>query len=208
MEMTLIVLALLAAAGGLVMVAASGLRWAEGHRMDLLAAAHRASDRLRMQWLAGLAARLRPAWLFGVSVALGLAVIAAAAAGAGKLMEDVTAGDGVTLLDRPVASVGRRRDADRAGRHLAGLPRRALDHRRPRRLGVRRLVAGRRGHRLGHRHPSRRQPGIAWGPHMTRRPEGFWALYAFLACRLGRHRRQPPAPPALAAVPCLEVGQP
>jgi membrane-associated phospholipid phosphatase len=72
--------------------------------MDLLAAAHRALDRLRMQRLAGLAARLRPAWLFGVSVALGLAVIASAAAGAGKLMEDVTAGDGVTALDRPVAS--------------------------------------------------------------------------------------------------------
>src|SRR5215470_9478019 len=104
MEMTLIVVALLAAVGGLVVVAASGLRWAAAHRKDLVAAGHRAPDRLRMQWLAGLAARLRPAWLFGVSVVLGLAAIASAAAGAGKLMEDVTAGDGVTVLDRPVAS--------------------------------------------------------------------------------------------------------
>jgi len=104
MEMTLIVVALLGAAGGLVVVAASGVRWAAAHRKDLLAAGHRASDRLRMQWLAGLAARLRPAWLFGVSIVLGLAAIASAAAGAGKLMEDVTAGDGVTVLDRPVAS--------------------------------------------------------------------------------------------------------
>jgi membrane-associated phospholipid phosphatase len=104
MEMTLIVVALLAAAGGLVVVAASGLRWAAAHRKDLLAAGHRASDRLRMHWLAGLAAWRRPAWLFGVSAALGLAVIASAAVGAGKLMEDVTAGDGVAVLDRPLAA--------------------------------------------------------------------------------------------------------
>lgn len=104
MEMTLIVVALLAAAGGLVVVAACGLRWAAAHRKGLLAAGHRASDRLRVQWLAGPAARLRPAWLFSVSAVLGLAAIASAAVGAGKLMEDVTAGDGVTVLDRPVAS--------------------------------------------------------------------------------------------------------
>lgn len=41
--MTLIVVALLAAAGGLAVVAASGLRWAEAHREDLLATAQRAS---------------------------------------------------------------------------------------------------------------------------------------------------------------------
>ena len=49
---------------------------------------------------------------------------------------------------------------------------------------------------------SRESPGTA---HDTA-SWGFRALYAFLAGRLGRHRRQPPPPPALAAVPCLEAG--
>jgi undecaprenyl-diphosphatase len=48
--------------------------------------------------------RLRPAWLFSVSAALGLAIITSAAVGAGKLMDDVTDGDGVVVLDHPVAS--------------------------------------------------------------------------------------------------------
>jgi membrane-associated phospholipid phosphatase len=103
MELTLIVVALLAAAGGLVVVAASVLRWTAVHRKDLLAAGRRASDRLRMQWLQDLMVRLRPTWLFGASAALGLVVIASAAVGAGKLMEDVTEGDGVAVLDHPVA---------------------------------------------------------------------------------------------------------
>jgi len=104
MELTLIVVALLAATGGLVVVAASVLRWTAVHRKDLLAAGRRASDRLRLQWLPDMMARLRPPWLFGASAALGLVVIASAAAGAGQLMEDVADGDGVAVLDHPVAA--------------------------------------------------------------------------------------------------------
>ena len=105
MEMTLIIVALLAAAGGLAVAAASGLRWAAAHRKDLLAARCPVSDRPYLQRLAGLAARLRPAWLFGASTVLGLIVVASSAVGAGKLMQDVTEGDGVAVLDRPVASI-------------------------------------------------------------------------------------------------------
>jgi PAP2 superfamily len=103
-EMTLIVVALLATAGGVVVVAASGLRWAAVHRKDLLAAGQRASDRARLRWLPGLMVRLRPAWRFGVSTGIGLVIVTLATAGAGKLMEDITEGDGVAVLDRPVAS--------------------------------------------------------------------------------------------------------
>ena len=103
MEMTLIVVALLAAAAGLVVVAASVLRWVAAHRKDLLSAARRASDRLRMQRVAGLIVWLRPPWLFGMSAVLGLVVVTAAAVGAGTLMQDVTDGDGVAVLDHPVA---------------------------------------------------------------------------------------------------------
>jgi undecaprenyl-diphosphatase len=104
MEMTLIVAALLAAAGGLPVVAASVLHWMAAHRRDLLNAARRAAGQLRMRQVARLAARLRPLWLFGLSTGLGLVVITSAAVGAGKLMEDVTDGDGVAVLDHPVAS--------------------------------------------------------------------------------------------------------
>jgi membrane-associated phospholipid phosphatase len=102
--MTLITVALLAAAGGLAVAAASVLRWTAAHRDDMLAAAGRASGRLHMQRMADLAARLRPPWLFGMSTALGLVVVTSAAVGAGVLMEDVTDGDGVAALDHPVAS--------------------------------------------------------------------------------------------------------
>ncbi len=102
--MTLIVVALLAAAGGLAVAAASVLRWAAAHSDDMLAVAGRASVRLHMQRMTSLAARLRPPWLFGMSTALGLVVVTSAAVGAGVLMEDVTDGDGVAALDHPVAS--------------------------------------------------------------------------------------------------------
>jgi undecaprenyl-diphosphatase len=103
MELTLLVVALLATVGGLVVVAASGLGWVAAHRQDLLATGRQMPARLHLR-LPGFTARLRPAWLFGTSTALGLAVITLAAVGAGKLMEDATDGDGVAVLDRPVAS--------------------------------------------------------------------------------------------------------
>lgn len=81
MEMTLLVVALLATAGGLVVVAASGLGWVAAHRQDLLATGRPIQVRLHLLRLPGFTARLRPAWLFGTSTALGLAVITLAAVG-------------------------------------------------------------------------------------------------------------------------------
>ncbi len=72
MEMTAIVAALLAAAGGLVVLAAFGLRSAAAHRQDLLAAGVQVADLLHLRRLVGicraqgvLARSRRPAWLFG-----------------------------------------------------------------------------------------------------------------------------------------------
>ena len=102
MELTVISAALLAAAAGLAVLAAFAWRWATAHRRDLLAAGMHVADRLHMQWLPGTCQT--PAWIFSTSVVLGLVVIASAAAGAGILVEDVTAGDGMAVLDHPVAS--------------------------------------------------------------------------------------------------------
>lgn len=103
MELTLLVVALLAIAAGLAVMAGSVLDWVTAHEEGLLAVARRAPDRLHLQRVAGLVVRLRPLWQFGISTALGLAVITATAAGAAKLMEDATDGDGMAVLDHPVA---------------------------------------------------------------------------------------------------------
>ena len=102
MELTVIITALLAAAAGLVVMAALAWRWAAARRQDLLAAGMQVADRLHMPWLPGTCQT--PAWIFSTSVVLGLIVIASAAAGAGILVEDVTADDGIAVLDHPVAS--------------------------------------------------------------------------------------------------------
>ena len=49
--MTVIITALLAAAAGLVIVAAFAWRWATARRRDLLATGLQVADRLHMQWL-------------------------------------------------------------------------------------------------------------------------------------------------------------
>ena len=102
MELTVISAALLAAAAGLAVLAAFAWRWATARRQDLLAAGMHVADRLHMPWLPGTCQT--PAWIFSTSVVLGLVVIASAAAGAGILVEDVTADDGMAVLDHPVAS--------------------------------------------------------------------------------------------------------
>jgi hypothetical protein len=55
-----------------------------------------------------LAARIRsgvaPGWLFGFSAAGGLSAVVLAAVATGTVVEDVTDGDGVAVLDRPVAA--------------------------------------------------------------------------------------------------------
>jgi membrane-associated phospholipid phosphatase len=112
MELTLIVAGLLAAAAGLVVAGSVALRAGAAHRRDLLAAARRAVGRVHARWLPPgcrtLIAQVRPpvgsGWFFGFSAALGLLVTAAGAAVTGALVEDVTDGDGVALVDRPVAS--------------------------------------------------------------------------------------------------------
>lgn len=111
MELALIVIALLAASAGLTALAAAGLRWASGCDRDLPGAVTRAASRLRQQQrlersllvIARVRARLRPEWMPGLWVALGLLVVALTAAGAGELVEHLTAGQGMALLDHPVA---------------------------------------------------------------------------------------------------------
>jgi membrane-associated phospholipid phosphatase len=111
MELALIVIALLAASAGLTAFAAVGLRRASGHGQDLLGAVRWAASRLRQQQRlerglllrARARARLRPGWMPGLWVALGLLVVALTAAGASELVEHLTAGQGMALLDHPVA---------------------------------------------------------------------------------------------------------
>ncbi len=111
MELALIVIALLAATAGLVTLAAVGLRWATRRGQDLLVAVERTASRLheqqRLQRCLLLIARVRmqlgPGWMLGLWVALGLLVVALTAAGAGELVEHLTAGQGMALLDHPVA---------------------------------------------------------------------------------------------------------
>jgi hypothetical protein len=100
MDLAVIIAALLAAAAGLVVLAAFAWRWAASHRRDLLAAGMHGADRLHMQWLPGTCQT--PAWIFSTSVVLGLIVIASAAVGRSILVEDVTAGDGIAVLGHPV----------------------------------------------------------------------------------------------------------
>jgi undecaprenyl-diphosphatase len=112
MELTLIVAALLAVTAGLAIAAAYAVRAVALHRRDLVAAGTQAAGhlpvlRLLARWRP-LAARVRsgvgPGWLFGFSVAGGLSVVALAATATGTVVEDVTDGDGVAVLDRPVAA--------------------------------------------------------------------------------------------------------
>jgi undecaprenyl-diphosphatase len=110
MELTLIVAALLAAAAGLAVAVAYALRAVAAHRQELAAAGSRVAARAPVRRLldgcAPLAARTRfrlaPGWLFGFSVAVGLSVIVLAAVATGTVVDNVTDGDGVAALDRPV----------------------------------------------------------------------------------------------------------
>jgi len=101
--MTVIIAALLSAAAGLVVLAAWVLRLAAAHRQELLSLGRQ----LRVRWPPGrceaLTVGLRPAGAFAVSAALGLLVITSCAVGAGKLIEDITEGDGIAVLAHPVA---------------------------------------------------------------------------------------------------------
>jgi membrane-associated phospholipid phosphatase len=53
---------------------------------------------------ARISSRVAPGWLFSFSAAVGLSVIALGAVATGTVVEDVTDGDGVAVLDRPVAA--------------------------------------------------------------------------------------------------------
>jgi undecaprenyl-diphosphatase len=111
-ELTLIVAALLAAVAGLAVGAAYATRAVAVNRARWAAAGTQAAGRLPVRrLLAGCWAvadwigfRVAPRWLFGFSVAGGLSVIALAAVATGTVVDDVTDGDGVAVLDRPVAA--------------------------------------------------------------------------------------------------------
>lgn len=112
MELTAILAGLLVLAGGLVVVAASGLRWIAANWRDIAATGWRKAGRLGLRQLLsgarGQAARvryrLRPGWVFGLTAGAGLVVICLAAAGSGEVVERVTAGDGMALVDHPVTA--------------------------------------------------------------------------------------------------------
>jgi undecaprenyl-diphosphatase len=83
-ELTMIVAGLLAATAGLAVAGAYALR--------------------RGPLAARIRSRVAPWWLFSVSAVLGLSILGLAAAVTGTVVEDVTDGDGVAVLDRPVAA--------------------------------------------------------------------------------------------------------
>ena len=102
MEMMAILAGLVATARGLVVLVASGLRVAGAHRQGLLADGVRLGDSLHIRWLAGMVRPLstwaqarRPVWLFGMTAALGVLLIAATAIETDRLAEEITAGNGV-----------------------------------------------------------------------------------------------------------------
>ncbi len=98
LELTVIILALLAGIGGLVMLAGLGLRAAaaRGARCpDAAGPDHRRSARDERCGSAH--------GLLALSVAAGLAVTVLASVSLGKLIEDVTKRDGIAMLDHPVA---------------------------------------------------------------------------------------------------------
>ena len=112
MELTGIVVGLLVAAGALVVLAGVVLHaWAAGHRNLPQAAGRWASE------LPGRLARItghdrRPPYrerppggsTRALLLVLGLAVVALGAVGLGKLVDDVTHGHGLAVLDHPVAT--------------------------------------------------------------------------------------------------------
>jgi undecaprenyl-diphosphatase len=91
-ELALIVTGLLAASAGVAVAMAHALRAAARRRRDWEPLAARI-------W-----SRVAPGWLFSLSAAAGLSGIALGAMVTGAVVDDVTDGDGVAVLDRPVAA--------------------------------------------------------------------------------------------------------
>lgn len=113
MELTVILAAMLVVAGGLVVLAAVLLREFASGRWDLTGPVLRLVGELPGRIgrrggraLARQAVKGRPVpaeGTFALTLAVGLVVLAATAAGLTKLTENVTEGDGIAILDHPVA---------------------------------------------------------------------------------------------------------
>ena len=115
MELAAIIAGLLITVGGLVVLAGIGLHaWVTGHENRLKVAARRAGTwagrlRLRRQARRAGSADTPPASALtagsalALTLVLGLAAIALAAVGLGTLVDNVTDGDGIAVLDHPVA---------------------------------------------------------------------------------------------------------
>ncbi len=110
-ELTVIIAGLLLTAGGLVVLGGLVLRVGVAHHRDLLRPATQLAGRLP-RWPRRFArwgprfrrlGRVPAEGALVLSLILGLAAVALAAAGVGKLVDDVTDGDGVAVLDHPVA---------------------------------------------------------------------------------------------------------
>lgn len=114
-ELAAIIAGLLITVGGLVVLAGIGLHaWVNGHKDRLTVAAWPPgawAGRLGLRWQARMAdgAHTPPARglasgsALALTLVLGLAAIALAAAGLGTLVDNVTDGDGIAVLDHPVA---------------------------------------------------------------------------------------------------------
>ena len=107
MELTAIVTGLLLAAGGVVVLMDLVVRaWVAGHP-GLPAAAARLDGWVRRLTGHGRGSRIRglgpDETTLVLTLIVGLSAVALAAAGVGTLVDDVTDGDGVAILDHPVA---------------------------------------------------------------------------------------------------------
>ena len=110
-ELTVIIAGLLLTVAGLVVLGGLVLRVGVAHHRDLLRPATQLAGRLP-RWPRRFArrgprfrrlGRVPAEGALVLSLILGLAAVALAAAGVGKLVDDVTDGDGVAVLDHPVA---------------------------------------------------------------------------------------------------------
>lgn len=119
MELAAIIAGLLIAVGGMAALAGSGLHaWMAGHhdrlralagRAGALARGHAARRQARGVRSARSARSPRASWAAGnaltltVTLALGMAAVTLTAVGLGALADNVTHGDGMAVLDHPVA---------------------------------------------------------------------------------------------------------
>jgi membrane-associated phospholipid phosphatase len=113
MELILLVAGFLLTVGAVTAVGVRMVSWAVRHRAAVASRADRIAQRLPGRGFPGgwdsrtlslLRALLSPAGYLALSLVAGMAVTMAAAVITGKLVENVTAGDGLAVVDHPAAA--------------------------------------------------------------------------------------------------------